>query len=287
MMKSILASLSGLPGDHAVLRTAGLVAKAHGAHIDALYVYPGRESIKELVGLGDVDDPLSAISEQFAKEEDARRKHAHAAFDEMTLRLGLQVANAPRPGQAGASISRLDVDSIAQAETTQRARFYDLTVIAREPELLPSRITDIIVGSGRPVLLAASTPREEIGRNIAIAWKPCAQAARAVAMATPFLARASRVTILVMPEGSAGESDTVAAARPLRECLEWRGIQAQILAIDPGPEPALTLREAVYAQECDLLVMGAYSHSRLREAALGGVTQALVDACEVPTLLVH
>lgn len=286
-MKQILASLSGMPGDHAVLRTAGLVAKAHGAHIDALYVYAGLQSIREMTGLKDFNDPLAAISGEFTREEAGRRHHAHAVFDEMSLRLGLPIANAPRPDLNGPSISRLDVDSFALAETARRARFYDLTVMAREPALLPSRITDVLMQSGRPLLLAAHNPRQELGTNIAIAWKPCAEAARAVSMAAPFLGRASRVTLVVMPEGGASQADTIAAARPLRECLEWHGIQAQILAVDPGPEPGSTLREALYAQECDLLVMGAYGHSRVREAVLGGVTQAVLQGCEIPVLMAH
>ncbi|HVW72219.1 MAG TPA: universal stress protein [Rhizomicrobium sp.] len=286
-MKHILASLSGMPGDHAVLRTAALVAKAHDAHIDALFVYAGLQSIREMTGLKAVGDPLAAISGEFSREEAERRHHAHAVFDEMSLRLGLPIADAPRPDLTGPSIARVDVDSLALAEVARRARFYDLTVMAREPTMLPSRVTDVVMASGRPLLLAPQGPRQELGTNIAIAWKPCAESARAVSMAAPFLARTSRVTLIVMPEGGASQSDTIAAARPLRECLEWRGIQAQILAVDPGPEPGLALREAVYAQECDLLVMGAYGHSRMREAVLGGVTQAVLEECEIPVLMAH
>jgi len=281
--------LTGLPGDHAALKVAALVAKAHAAHVDALHVYMGLKTVEAMAGnySSMTEDRLTALSSQLMREENDRRAHAHAVFDEVCLRQGLAAATAPLSDAPGASASFLDVDSLVLGETARRARFYDLTVMARERQLLESRIPIVLMESGRPLLLAPPNPRDSLGTNIAIAWKPGAEAARALTAASPFLSKSSKITIFVVPESGAGQASAIASAKPLQETLAWRGVQAHIIATEPAHDAGAALREAVYAQESDLLVMGAYGHSRFREAVLGGVTRSLMQECDIPLLMVH
>jgi len=288
-MKAILASLTGLPGDHAALKTAALVARAHDAHIDALHVYMGIDAIQALIGVDPSTsrDRMAAISSQLAQEESERRANARVAFDEICLRQDLPTAAAPHPHGSGPTAALVDVDSLALSETARRARYYDLVVMARERALLPSRIPTVLLEAGRPVLVAPPSPRDSVGTNIAIAWKPCAEAARALTAAAPFLARTSKVTLLVTPERGAAQADAIRTAKPLQETLVWRGLQAQIVATEPSDDAGAALREAAYAQEADLLVLGGYGHGRLREWVLGGVTRTLLHDCATPLLMAH
>jgi len=287
-MKAILASLAGLPGDHAVLKVSAQIAKAHGAHVDALHVYMGPRTVQAAIGgySSMTEDKLMEMSSVLVREENGRRNRAHAVFDEVCLRQGLASLAAPRPG-GGASTSFVDVDSLAMAETARRARNYELTVMAREARLLPSRITMVLTESGRPLMLAPPNPRESVGSNIAIAWKPSPEAARALTAASPFLARATKVTLLVVPEGDDMQSDAIASARLLQETLAWRGLQVNVLATNASDDVGPALREAAYGLEADLLVMGAYGHSRFREFVLGGSTRSLLQNCDIPLLLAH
>lgn len=288
-MKAILTSMTGLPGDRAALKTAALVAKTFQAHIDALHVYMGIRTVEAAIGGYSpmTEDRLSTMSRKLADEENECRAHAHAVFDEICLRQGIATATAPQPGAGAATAAFVEVDSLAIAETMRRARYYDLAVMAREDRLLPSRLTSVLMESGRPLLMAPPNPRDSVGTNIAIAWKPGAEAARALTAAAPFLGKNARVSLLVVPEGSASQADAVASAKPLQEALAWRGIQAQITATEPAYDAALALREAAYGQEADLLVMGGYGHNRFREFVLGGVTQNLMRECDIPLLLAH
>jgi nucleotide-binding universal stress UspA family protein len=289
VMKTILASLTGLPGDHAALKTAAIVAKDHKAHVDALHVYMGLKAVESVMASysSSSDQQLSAMSSELAREEGERRVRARAHFDEVCLRQDLPTVAAPKPGLHGPSAAFVDVDSLALAETARRARHYDLIVMAREHQLPPSRIPDVLMQSGRPLLIASANPRDNVGANIAIAWKPCAEAARAMSAAAPFLAKTSRVTLFVVPEAGARQADAIACAKPLQEALAWRGLQAHIVAPEPAHDAAQALREVIYAQEADLLVMGGYGHSRLREFVLGGMTHSLLKECDIPVLMAH
>lgn len=288
-MKAILASLTGLAGDHAALKTAALVARTHNAHIDALHVYMGIDAMNALIGVESStnQERMAAIASQLAQEESDRRARAHVVFDEVCLRQDLSTASAPHPGDEAPTAALVDVDSLALSETARRARYYDLVVMARERELLPSRIPTVLLEAGRPVLVAPPSPRDSVGTNIAIAWKPCAEAARALTAAAPFLERTAKVTLLVSPERGATQADAIRTAKPLQETLAWRGLQTQILATEPSDDAGAALREAAYALEADLLVLGGYGHGRLREWVLGGVTRALLHDCAVPLLMAH
>ena len=287
-MKAILASMTGLPGDHAALKLACLAAKSHNAHVDALHVYMGLRTVEAAISAYSsvTEDRLSEMSRALIREEADRRNRAHAVFDEVCLRQSLVTLTAPRP-DGGASAAFVDVDSLAMAETARRARNYDLTVMAREARLLPSRITMVLTESGRPLMLAPPNPRDSVGTNVTIAWKPSPEAARALTAASPFLARASKVTLLVAPEGGDSQADAIASAKPLQQTLAWRGLQVGILAVERSHDVGAALREAAYGLESDLLVMGAYGHSRFRELVLGGATRSLLQDCDIPLLLAH
>ena len=119
---------------------------------------------------------------------------------------------------------------------------------------------------------------------IAVAWKESAEAARAVAAAAGLLRGADHVCILSASTDGAGR-DRISAQR-LADSLRWQGIKTDILVetAASGGE-ALALQNMAYGRDCDLLVMGAYGHSRLRELVLGGVTREMLSGCAIPVLL--
>ena len=123
-----------------------------------------------------------------------------------------------------------------------------------------------------------------LGERIFIAWNRSAQSARAVAGAMPFLERATQVVIAYVDTG-AKEGP---GPEELQAGLAWHDIDATVKRIAPGGASVAQLIGLAAADVgADLLVMGAYSHNRLREMVLGGVTNSILDHTTLPVLMMH
>jgi nucleotide-binding universal stress UspA family protein len=165
-------------------------------------------------------------------------------------------------------------------------RVSDLLVVARPQGQLaaPQRLTleAALMDTGRPLLIVPPKAPAKIGSNVAIAWNGSTQASRAVAMAMDFLVTAQSVTILTAKENGAD-------ARPdeLRDYLAAHGIKAKIVSVAAKGDAGKALLAAADKAGADLLVMGAYGHSRVRELVLGGVTKHVLQSTTIPALLAH
>ena len=123
--------------------------------------------------------------------------------------------------------------------------------------------------------------------TIAIAWKNTRESAGAVAAALPFIRRAKRVIVFSVEE--AEESDAVDKSHlRLVRALRWHNPNtgSQVLRHESRP-PVRVLLDALAREHCDMLVMGAYGHTRLREAVFGGFTRAVLDEAPLPVLMAH
>jgi nucleotide-binding universal stress UspA family protein len=283
-MKNILASLSGFGSDQAVLDTAIALAKRHDSHVLCLHTRIDAVQTAAVSERAGTHHGLSqAPIRKIAAEEDARSRHAMEAFQDAMRRHGLAQADAPPQGSA-ATLAWVERRSFLN-ETLHQARYHDLVVMGRDHERPAEHIKSIVMLGGRPVLLAPPKPAMTIGRHVAIAWKPGAESARAAAATTALLTKAERVTILAVAE----QDDDVArlAAEDLAGSLGWHGIRAEVRVQPANGPTGPMLQEMAHESDADLLVMGAYGHSRLREYVFGGVTQAMIAACSLPVLLFH
>ena len=175
-----------------------------------------------------------------------------------------------------------------QDETLRRSRYHDLIVMGRVAELTAGQLHNMVMQSGKPVIVAPSKPTRQIGERVLISWKDGPEAAKAVAAAMPILAHAKQVTIVTVPEHSAGDAADRVSAESLAKQLRWHGINANVQVSDsPVISTSKKLEEIAFALDADLLVMGAYGHSRMREFMFGGVTRDLLSACAIPILMMH
>jgi len=140
----------------------------------------------------------------------------------------------------------------------------------------------VLLETGRPLLIPAAGALPATFERVAIAWKPMPQAARAVAAALPFLSRAREVSVLTVEEAT-GQSDD--AERLVRN-LAWHGVAATSKRLDPGRDAAGALLAAA-GGAADLLVIGGYGHSRLREWVFGGFTRRVLAEAPLPLLMSH
>ena len=286
MMKTILASLTGLSSDRTVLDAAIAAARIDDAHVLCLHT---RIDPAETTALYKSMTPrhvelMSEISRKIAAEEKGRSEHAKAAFQDACKRHSLNVCEAPS-GKAGISIAWKEVETLLN-RTLHEARYHDLVVMARDAELSSERIKSVLMQSGRPILLAPPKPVDVIGRKVAIAWKAGAEAARALSAASSLLSRAEEIAILAVSEGRA--EDDRASADYLAGQLRWRGVKVEVHWEPSGtPSASRKILDAAYNCDADLLVMGAYGHSRVREFVFGGVTQDILSDCALPVLMFH
>ncbi len=154
---------------------------------------------------------------------------------------------------------------------------------AGEPRTLIANAGDLVMNLGRPLLVVPPEVDHLEGQRVAIGWRNTREARRAVSDALPFLRRASKVVVCDIDEGD-GVCGTQAVIRHLAEF----GIDA-VAQRDAvcGVGTAETLVNLAIENGADLLVAGAYGHSRLREWTFGGVTRALLRGCPISCLLSH
>jgi nucleotide-binding universal stress UspA family protein len=169
----------------------------------------------------------------------------------------------------------------------------DLVILGQvNPDHLPrpegrQLVEDVLMTSGRPILVIPYIGRfQTVGSKILVGWNNSREATRAVNDAIPLLARAASVTILqVSPRRPATDDAT---STDISRHLAHHGIRAQtirtVLAGSSTPDLLLNYAADVSA---DLLVVGGYGHSRLRELVLGGVTRELLRHMTLPMLMSH
>lgn len=138
--------------------------------------------------------------------------------------------------------------------------------------------------SGRPALVASEKLPFDITDHVIIAWNGSLEASRAVLGAMPLLHLANRVSIFAAPQYDADGVDP----DDLAEALSWHGIRTHMIASPgSGSSTGEALVGAATRERATLIVMGAYTHSRLRQRFLGGVTEHLLAHAPVPLLMSH
>jgi nucleotide-binding universal stress UspA family protein len=190
---------------------------------------------------------------------------------------------------------------IRSAEATSRdaarlagalARAADLVIlgrpIAEDCSALDAEILEgVLFESGRPCLVI---PRwndvRPFGKRILIAYKAKREAARALHDALPILRQAEAVRLVVIDPRSEFEGEGALALSRLASHLSRHGVPIEAPWSVGGPPQDVLINE-LRAFAADLLVMGGYGHSRLRERILGGVTEGMLRACPTPILLAH
>jgi nucleotide-binding universal stress UspA family protein len=146
---------------------------------------------------------------------------------------------------------------------------------------------DLVMHAGRPVLVAPPSGGSLRGKHILVAWKDSRESRRAVADALPFLKRADEVVVMEVCETEDLDNAKARTADVVRY-LETHGVKARAVAkAAPGERAATELNIEAEAIDADLIVCGAYGHSRLQEFVLGGVTQEFLRHPERFVLLSH
>jgi len=168
----------------------------------------------------------------------------------------------------------------------QLARLADLTVVPHPESGDDVSSSDalhaVLFDSGRPVLIAPQVALPTIGTRICVAWNGTAESAAAVHAALPWMQRAQAVRVLAADEYQRRGPD----AQALSAYLDLHGVHVETAQFRPlDREVGRGLLAAAREFGADMLATGAYSHSRLRQLILGGVTRHVLEHAKLPVLM--
>lgn len=281
-IRRILAPLTGGENDRRVLALACLAARTLEAHLDALFVAPDPDEALPYMGEG----VSGAVIEDILRAAKAAAKEAGAAarksFEAATAEAKIPVSQPGGPGRTSAQLSEVQgrVGDIVE----RTSRLADLVVFA-DSAGGAALIESALMSAGRPILLTPqSTLPKSIGQTVAIGWDASAEAAHAVTAAMPFLKLAKTIDIITVRVGGLEAK----AADDLAGYLALHGLTARERVVDPkGRSVGQVLLDAAQTSGADLLVMGGYGHSRLREFILGGATRHILTTATMPVLMAH
>lgn len=291
-IRTILVPFDGTEAAKPALETALAVGREIDAHVEVVHVSVDAKDMVPLLGEGMSGAMIEEMLALAEKESAGRAKKARRMFDEACAgAVPIVEPPAEGAGQAGFSVTWAEQTGREDEIIGNRSRSVDLVIVARTtPDSDASAALTLkaaLFESGHPVLVATATAAGTapvLGTRVAIAWNGSVQAARAVTAAIPFLRRAGGVTILTA-DSIRTSVDVVPA---LIDYLGWHGVAAEARTSSPAGRHVgeVMLKECVELG-AELLVMGAYTHSRMRQLILGGVTRYVLAEAKIPLFMAH
>jgi nucleotide-binding universal stress UspA family protein len=289
--RSILVHVDSSAQAAVRIRVAAQIALASGAHLIGAaltgvsrFLYYGTPSTD--------GDPHLALHLSFLRE---RANEALALFRSEALACALP------------SFEGLLIDDEPGSGLSLHARVADLVVLSHAEPHLPGMnaagspptadfVPYVLLHAGRPVLLLPrQTQRLDLHGQMLVAWDASREAGRALDDSLPLLKDAARVRVAVFDDGAASRSLSEATTANPLSFLARHGIHATMEIHPAVARHSLLRRDAVGESlvtlvadsGVDVLVMGAYGHSRIRETILGGVTRTVYESMTFPVLMTH
>jgi nucleotide-binding universal stress UspA family protein len=276
--KDLLVHVDDSKACDARVQAAIELAVAHEAHLSGVYVIgdPPPETFETGILLPEMREML----QQGAQD---RAEAALARFTEVAKRNQISFDG---------RVDRVPYTAMVEALATN-ARYADIVILGQAdpddgsaPLYLPEEVT---LASGRPSLVIPYIgPSATLGQRVTVAWDASRESARAVNDALPILKRAQAVNVVIVNASDQPLRHGEQPGADIALHLARHGIKVEAKRIDSRDVdvPNIILSH-IADQSSDLLVMGAYGHSRLRELVLGGVTRAMLHDMTVPVLMAH
>jgi len=290
-MKKILVLIGGGDRDEVIFRTALAAAIPLSAHMNFLHVHVSAgiaakydSHVQFAVG----DGLRSALDDLDTKAKMFSEIAAHH-IREYCAALEIEIDDTPTYGKS------VTANFLEEKDTTiERLVFLaqqsDLVVMGRAKQrqgLSPDTLERLVRHGGRPVILAATMAPHTLTGTVMVCWNESDSVARAVAAAMPILVKAKRVVFANVAKRKAGDTE---ALHNIARQFVYNGIgisaDAQVI---PTSNAGVSASLSATAEDCkaDLIVMGAFGHSRFRELIFGSSTEELIQNADRPILLMH
>jgi nucleotide-binding universal stress UspA family protein len=276
--KSILSVLTDTTFVQSTLAQGIELARGQEAHLDALclgvdrsqtgYYYAGANAMI-------LQETLNRAQKESKDLEEQAIEHLRAAGIRWGTESGVaQIADLGR-------------------HVAARARFADLVVLPKPygkdhgAELEPTIEAAMFEGQAPVLVIPDNTPPMATPKRISIGWNESAEALVAVRAALPFLQQADAVRVVVIDPPTHGPHRSDPGGL-LSQFLSRHGVRVEIDVLSKTlPRVSDVLLRHAKDTECDMVVMGAYGHSRFREAILGGATRNMLEQADIPVFMAH
>ena len=275
-LRDLVVFLDGRTDNAGTVEFAAALAKEHGAHLTGVFIQPEPAvSQAEMYARGKaIHDIVEAHDAQLRGIEADRRQLFERAAAGHGIRAEWRV-----------------LSGVTIRDAAKHARYGDLAVVARHDPLDqrgsdPGLVESIVLTSGRPTIVLPPRCATRRVRRVVVGWNAEREAARAVADALPLLLRAEAVAVLTIDTddrpGGHGQEPGADVARHLAR----HGTKVDVRQLSSGGEDAgHVLLSQAEAFRADLVVIGAYGHSRLTEWVFGGVTRTVLREARLPVLM--
>jgi nucleotide-binding universal stress UspA family protein len=276
-LREIVVFIDGRTETPGILEFAGMLAQEHGARLISVFMQP-EPTVTPAETFARGKGMRSTIEAHRAQLERIEAEH-RAQFEDVVRRHGI------RPESEWRSLPYLS------SEVGVHAYYADLVVIAR-PESAsetagpPGLAESLVLSSGRPIIMFPPLGTVSKVRRILVAWNATRESIRAVADALPLLAKAEAVGVLVVDHRRHPAGHGPEPGADIARHLARHGAKVEVRRLSSGGKDVgqLLLSQAI-AFGADLLVMGAYGHSHLREWMFGGVTRTVLYEAGLPVLM--
>jgi nucleotide-binding universal stress UspA family protein len=283
--RKLLLPLTGTASGEAALATALSTARIWNSHVSALHVRIDSRDVAPLAGEGLSGAMIEEMMSATDKESSERSNAVRAMFDRFVAQHGVALRE-PRGMSDSATASFAAVTGREEDLVAFQARLADLTVVPHPESGDDVSSSDalhaVLFDSGRPVLVAPHLAPATLGRRVCIAWNGTAESAASVQAALPWMHRAEAVRIL-SSEGYQRRGPQAAELLPYLALHDIHPELATFRAVDGSVGAGLLAAAKEFGG--DLLCMGAYSHSRLRQLILGGVTRHVLEKATLPVMM--
>lgn len=278
-IKSLTVFVNPTPVGDPTVEYAVRLANKHEAHLIGVFVVPHARDKSPADGYIRGSDAVSSMLVRYEIAERDAVGRAEQSFSALARASGFS--------HEFRVIKDFDPGNLARLNS-----FYtDLVVCGHSP---PNGLTTswpperIMNATGIPFLIV---PDDWIGdrvtTNVLLAWNASREARRAVSDALPILMAAKSVAVVIVdPEKNASHGEEPGS--DIAHFLSRHGVIARVEPLTSNQQSvADTLVDFALRDQSDLIVIGAYSHSHMREMILGGVTRSLLNAVRIPTLIAH
>ena len=278
--KSILVHLNNEGRVARLMGAAMQLALPSNSHVVGLFVVPAAPARSPLLPFISGTAMASAI-EAYRKTGEGIRDAFEQATSGQPVVGEWRLYQAKRPGYIEAVLDHARTADIVVA--AQKESDWDYADMFDVPDWLA-------MDSGRPVLIVPKAGNiTSIGERVVVAWNNSREAARAVFDALPILLKAREVTVLSVEEAAKPEVTNEIAGAEIGATLARHGVKVDVQQVKPGArgDAGAELLAHVAALRADLLVMGCFGRSRLREFVLGGASRHVLQNATVPVLMAH
>jgi nucleotide-binding universal stress UspA family protein len=277
--RTILVHVDNSTSAAARIKVAAKLAESADAHL----VGTAATGIPRYMYSGSPFDMSGNLVAEYLRFASKHADEALARFSELTAHLGVRSVEARR------------CDEDEYQGLAMQARYADLLVIGQanpndhgEGGLLLRLPEQLVLNCGRPVLIVPyAGDFLTVGQKPLVAWNGSVEAARAVTAALPLLRGARQVTVALFNATAGGKAHGEEPGADIAQYLARHDVQVDVQSYPAPADAGDAMLSLAASTGADLLVMGAYGHTRLRESILGGATRTILSSMTLPVLMVH